>query len=63
MLIRCAESSVSIGCACNILIGHTQVLTVSSFWSILLFFSFHPLKSQGAHNEGFQGNFCPSYTV
>jgi hypothetical protein len=47
MLIRCAESSIPVGCACNILIccahlNHRDcefflVFIVSSFWSALLF--------------------------
>jgi hypothetical protein len=37
MLIRCAESSILVGCAYNALIGHVLILTLSLFWSILLF--------------------------
>jgi hypothetical protein len=46
VLISCAESSILIGCACSILIGHALVLILSLFWSVLLSF-FPPFKVTG----------------
>jgi hypothetical protein len=61
MLIRCVESSLLVGCACNILIGCVLIF-ILSLLGPSSFSSLHPLRSQDAHNGGFQGLFCLSST-
>jgi hypothetical protein len=46
MLIRCAESSILVGCACNDLIGCALVF-ITVFWSVLLFL----LSTLSGHKE------------
>jgi hypothetical protein len=50
MLIRCAESSILVGCACDVLIGRALALIPS-----ILLFLLPPFKVKGGHNGGFQG--------
>jgi hypothetical protein len=54
MLIRCAESSILIGCACKVLIGRVLIFPVSSFWSFLFLILF---TLQGHREVTLNGSF------
>jgi hypothetical protein len=56
VLTGCSESSILLDCAWNIFI--CQSWSSHPPYSGPAFPSFHPLRSQGGHNGGFQRPFC-----
>jgi hypothetical protein len=58
MIIKCAESSIIVDCACNILIDQSWSYSLCS-----AFPSCHSLRSQGGHNGGFRRPFLLSFKV